>query len=57
MKLTIFFFVTVCALVFVGAKNDTLVNFKVSSAQLEEAIEAILIVYVLDPPVPLKVNY
>lgn len=58
MKLTICFFVIACALIFVAAaKNDTLVNFKVSSAQLEEAIEAILIVYVLDTPVPLKVNY
>lgn len=55
MKLTICFFVIACALIFVAAaKNDTLVNFKVSSAQLEEAIEAILIVYVLDTPVPLK---
>lgn len=55
MKLTICFFVIACALIFVAAaKNDTLVNFKVSSALLKEAIESILIVYIVDAPVTLE---
>ena len=58
MKFTVCLFATACTLAFVAATdNDTLVNFKVSSALLKEAIESILIVYIVDAPVTLEVNY
>ncbi len=58
MKFTICFFSTACTLALVAAtNNDTLVNFKVSSAKLKEAIESILKVYIVDAPVTLEVNY